>query len=209
MRALMAFFAVDISKAVLANLVLAVETDELGINAGLQDRVSLVYEGFVFMDFAKEIIEQQGYGRYEYLDETSLPEMYIAFRADLAEGSEKVHGIYRSTYKNRDENFQAAINRWIELTDEVYARLKKSKQPDIGKLLDENFDLRTKVQTINEENIQMVQTARKAGATAKFTGSGGAIIGTYRDAQTPETLEESLAQIGVEVIKPMIAERCK
>ena len=206
-RALMAFFAVDIPKPVLANLVLAVETEELGISAGLQDRVAQVYQGLVYMDFSETIMEQQGYGKYEYLDETSLPALYIAYRADLAEGSEKVHGVYRSKFKNRDESFQKAINRWIELTDEVHACLKNGKQTGIGELLDENFDLRMKVQTINEGNIQMVQTARKANATAKFTGSGGAIIGTYPDERTLEVLTESLAGIGAEVIRPVVAER--
>ena len=209
MRSLMAFFAIDIPKPVLANLVHGVETEELGISAGLQDRVAQVYQGLVFMDFAEEIMEQQGYGKYEYLDETSLPELYIAFKTDLAEGSEKVHGVYRSKYKNRDESFQAAIDRWIELTDEVYERLSKGTHPEIGESLDENFDLRLTVQTINEGNIQMVEAARKAGATAKFTGSGGAIIGTYPDEQALQGLKSSLAQIGVEVIKPVIAERYK
>lgn len=207
MRSLMAFFAIDIPKPVLANLVLTVETEELNISAGLQDRVAQVYQGLVYMNFAEDIMEQQGYGKYEYLDEEALPELYIAFKADLAEGSEKVHGVYRSKYKNRDEHFNAAISRWKEITDEVCAALKTGFQPSIGELLDENFDLRMTVQTINEGNIQMVETARKAGATAKFTGSGGAIIGTYADEATLQTLKTSLAQIGVEVIRPVVAER--
>jgi glucuronokinase len=56
MKVLMAFYEVEIDKAVLPGLILAVETDELGINAGLQDRVIQVYEGCVFMDF-----ESKGY----------------------------------------------------------------------------------------------------------------------------------------------------
>ena len=51
-RTLMSHYEVQIHPAVLANLVLAVETEELGIPAGLQDRVIQAYEGVVFMDFA-------------------------------------------------------------------------------------------------------------------------------------------------------------
>ena len=40
------------------SLVLSVETDELGIVAGLQDRVIQVYEGLVYMDFAREVMRR-------------------------------------------------------------------------------------------------------------------------------------------------------
>lgn len=44
-------------------LVLRAE-EELGITAGLQDRVIQVYGGVVYMDFAKEFIQQHGHSRY-------------------------------------------------------------------------------------------------------------------------------------------------
>ena len=45
MRALMEFYEVDIPRHLLPTLVLSVEKDELGISAGLQDRVIQTYEG--------------------------------------------------------------------------------------------------------------------------------------------------------------------
>ena len=54
MRAMIRFFGIEIPKPVLANLVLSVELDELGIKAGLQDRVAQVYETPVYMDFNKD-----------------------------------------------------------------------------------------------------------------------------------------------------------
>ena len=50
-RALMAFYGVEIPLEVLPTLALIAETDELGIKAGLQDRVIQVWEGCVYMDF--------------------------------------------------------------------------------------------------------------------------------------------------------------
>ena len=38
--------------------------EELGITAGLQDRVVQVYGAVVYMDFAKELMQQHGHGRY-------------------------------------------------------------------------------------------------------------------------------------------------
>src|SRR5918999_4571810 len=45
MRALMRFYGVDVPKEYLPTLILSGEKDELGIAAGLQDRVIQVYEG--------------------------------------------------------------------------------------------------------------------------------------------------------------------
>ena len=54
-------------------LVLSCEHD-LGINAGLQDRVIQCYEGVVYMDFSnEEMVRTQGKGVYTRLPETCLP----------------------------------------------------------------------------------------------------------------------------------------
>ncbi|MCX7591277.1 MAG: GHMP kinase, partial [Kiritimatiellae bacterium] len=60
LRALMAFYGVTIPKPEQANLILSVELNELGISAGLQDRVAQVYQGLVYMDFDKTLMEKQG-----------------------------------------------------------------------------------------------------------------------------------------------------
>ena len=52
--------------------------------------------------------------------------------------------------------------------------------------------------------VQMVEVARKCGATAKFAGSGDAIIGTYSDEATYRRLCERLAETGCRVLKPRI-----
>ena len=56
----------------------------------------------------------------------------------------------------------------------------------------------------HEKNLQMVQAARSTGASAKFTGSGGAIIGTYEDEAMFRRLEEVLHRNRINVIKPEI-----
>lgn len=61
-KGMMAFYGVEIPKPILANLILSVENKELGIAAGLQDRVAQVYERPVFMDFDKQLMDKQGYG---------------------------------------------------------------------------------------------------------------------------------------------------
>jgi glucuronokinase len=206
-RSLMAFYAVDIPKPVLSNIVLSVETDELGIAAGLQDRVAQVYQGLVYMDFAKEIMDCKGYGHYEYLDATLLPELYIAFWHELAESSEKVHGKFRSKYREKDEHFFISVKKWAELTDQVRECLIDKRKNAISNYINENFDLRQKVQRVNPGNVDMISAARSVGASAKFTGSGGAIIGTFDGQEMYNALEKKLSGMGVEIIKPIIADR--
>lgn len=51
----------------------------------------------------------------------------------------------------------------------------------------------------------IVDEARAAGASAKFAGSGGAIVGTYEDDAQYAALERDLAAIGCKTLKPSIA----
>jgi glucuronokinase len=71
-------------------------------------------------------------------------------------------------------------------------------------LINENFDLRRKLIPISKGNIEMVELARSVGASAKFTGSGGAIIGTYKDEVMFSNLKNILSNKDIEVIKPNI-----
>lgn len=204
MKAMMKFFGVDIPKPILANLVLSVENVELHIAAGLQDRVAQAYEMPVFMDFDREIMKKQGYGLYETFSPSLLPDLYIAYRTDLAEGSEVVHNNFRERYNMGDIQVLEAISQWSELTMRVKELLLKGRKNEIGPFLDRNFDIRRSVMNISDRNIQMVETARAAGASAKFTGSGGAIIGTYEGVAMLNTLTTELKKYQVEVIKPMV-----
>jgi len=53
----------------------------------------------------------------------------------------------------------------------------------------------------------MVMTARSAGASAKFAGSGGAIVGTFEDAAQFDRLKAALADIGCTTFVPTIGTR--
>jgi glucuronokinase len=204
LRALMAFYGVSIPKHVQPNLILSVEVKELGIPAGLQDRVIQVYEGLVFMDFEKSVMERQGFGRYEELDPSLLPPLYIAYRRDLAEGTEVFHNDIRGRFNRGEPLVVEAMKFWAGLADQVRQLLLVRRGAEIGPLLDANFDKRRELYQLSEGNLRMVETARAAGASAKFTGSGGAIVGTYRDEGTYAWLKTQLNAIGVEVLKPQI-----
>ena len=204
MRALMAFYQVNIPKPILANLILSVEKQELGIPAGLQDRVAQVYEGLVYMDFSRDIMDRQGYGQYEELDVALLPPLYIAYRAELAEGTEVFHSNLRSRWESGERGVVDAMKTWAGLADQTRERLLARQKDQIAPLLNANFDLRRRIYDVGQSNIQMVETARSAGASAKFSGSGGAIVGTYTDEAMFADLVSRLTAIGVRVMKPAL-----
>ncbi|OAE25094.1 hypothetical protein AXG93_3217s1100 [Marchantia polymorpha subsp. ruderalis] len=62
----------------LPSLILRVE-EELGITAGLQDRVVQVYGGLVYMDFDKTSMESQKKGIYTAMDPELLPPLYLIY----------------------------------------------------------------------------------------------------------------------------------
>ena len=204
MRSLMAFYQVSIPKPMLANLILSVENNELGIPAGLQDRVCQVYEGLVYMDFDKSLMDRQGYGRYDELDPDLLPPLYVAYRAELAEGTEVFHNNIRARWERGDTEVVAAMKTWAGLTDQVHELLLKGEKDKIGPLIDAGFDLRRSIYNISRTNVLMVETARSAGASAQFTGSGGAIVGAYRDEAMYQDLEKRLTAVGFKTLKPNI-----
>ncbi len=75
-------------------MALAVETDELGIAAGLQDRVTQAHGGLMFMDFSPSA----GAHAYERLDPALLPPLLIAWRADAGGDSGAVHAPLRERH---------------------------------------------------------------------------------------------------------------
>jgi glucuronokinase len=204
LRALMVYYGVSIPKYVQANLVLAAESEELHIPAGLQDRVIQVYEGLVYMDFSHELMTRQGYGDYQRLRLKDLPKLYIAYRDDLSEPTEKFHNNIRLRFEQGEPKVVRAMRFWARLTDRVRKALEHCDTEAIPGLLDANFDRRLQIYKISEENVRMVETARSCGASAKFTGSGGAIVGTYVTEQMFGELRRRLRKLEIKVIKPRI-----
>ena len=71
-------------------------------------------------------------------------------------------------------------------------------------MLNANFDRRKNIYRISKANLEMVDAARSVGCSAKFTGSGGAIVGMYKDQNMFTRLKKKLRDLNVSVIKPRI-----
>jgi glucuronokinase len=204
LRALCQYYSVEIPLALQAKLALETETKELGVPAGPQDRVIQVYEGLVYMDFAKHLMDARGYGEYERLDPSLLPNIYLAYRTSLSEGTEVFHTNVRERWNAGDSDVRGAMEEWASYAARGRMALLAGDVAELGKLIDANFDLRARIYTISEGNLEMIRTARSVGATSNFSGSGGAVTGTFEDDRMFRKLEESYAPLGIKVIRPKV-----
>jgi len=203
-RALMQFYDVRIPIEVIPSLVLAAESEELAINAGLQDRVIQTYEGCVFMDFDRDYMEKRHHGYYERLDPALLPKLYMAYKTDLSKVSGTVFNNLKERFNNGEELVLQTIRELADVAEEGKKAIRNKDYQTLNRLIDHNFDLRCKIMKISESNMELVRVARTSGASAKFSGSGGAIIGMYPNDDVLSKLVVNLKKINARVIKPYV-----
>ncbi len=208
LRALMEYYDVQIPQHVQPSLVLSVEADELGISAGLQDRVIQVYEGAVYMDFSTAIMQSEmglEYGSYLPLDTAFLERIYVAYCTDVGEPTEVFHNRLRERFDQGEPQVLSAMERFAELTSEGIQALADGDTQRLHHLVDANYDIRASICQLPTEHVAMVEAARSVGASAKFAGSGGAIVGHCHDDAMCERLQQVLTPLGCQVITPTIA----
>ena len=209
LRCLMEFYDVTIPLAAQPTFVLSVEKEELSIAAGLQDRVIQVHEGLVFMDFGIEnerLVDGFKSYVYEPLDPALLPPLYLAYSDHLSEPTEVFHNDIRGRFDRGEPKVVEAMRGFARLAAQARTALLERDVARLGTLMNENFDLRRTIYDLPAWQVQMVEVARARGASAKFAGSGGAIIGICRDEAMFAQLVTRLTEIGSRVVRPRVAE---
>ncbi|GFZ19055.1 glucuronokinase G [Actinidia rufa] len=186
------------------NLVLNAEK-ELGIVAGLQDRVAQVYGGLVYMDFSKNYMDDLGHGIYTPMEINLLPPLHLIY-AENPSDSGKVHSSVRKRWLDGDKFIISSMEEVANLPLEGRAALLENNYTKFADLMNRNFDLRRAMfgdDVLGALNLKMVEVARSVGAAAKFTGSGGAVVAFCPDgASQAKLLEEACHEAGF-VIQPI------
>jgi glucuronokinase len=181
LKCLMAYYDVEIPRRVQPSLARETENDELDIACGWQDRVVQVYEGLVAMDFSSmETVEGYWCGDYRRLDASLLPPLYIAYDTASRKPSSRVHGPLRDRMQSNEE-LSGKMDQIAQLAPEAIAAIQGRDDAELNRLIDRNFDLRASLYQISDAHRELVMTARGVGASAQFAGSGGAIVGSFRD----------------------------
>jgi glucuronokinase len=203
-RAMAAFLDVEVERERLPDLALSVETGELGIVAGLQDRVAQAYGGLTHMDFDPGLVARDGHGAYEPLDPTLLPPLFVAHLSRAAEPSEILHSDLRRRFDAGEPEIVGAMSRLAELADAARGALLDGDAEALGRAMDASFDVRRSIAALDARHVRMVELARSLGAPANYAGSGGAIVGLLRDGAELERLAPAFRAegCGIDVCRP-------
>jgi len=172
----------------------------------MQDRVIQTYEGIVHMDFDRKLMEGRGYGEYTELHPGKIPPLYLAYDPDRAEISDVPHRNLRALFNAGDRTVVEAMQKFRDLTDRGREALMRGDWDSLHEIMNANFDLRRTIMNIAPENLRMIEAARAVGASAKFAGSAGAIVGMYHSARQYRELVDALGEVRCSVVRPMIFE---
>ncbi|KAJ1175301.1 hypothetical protein NDU88_000589 [Pleurodeles waltl] len=201
LKCLMQFYNLkddDLPKSIRANFILDVETEELFIVAGLQDRVVQVYEGLIYMDFSKDLMDKQGFGQYEYMDPSHLPPFWLAYLRDPSD-SGVIHSDVRQRWLSGDPTVLETMKKFADLTDEAKRAMESRNWTELADLMSLNFELRRSLFTdasLGTGNLKMIEIAKQHGSAAKLPGSGGAVVGLCLDPEKLVPLKKTFQEAG-------------
>ncbi len=199
LRALLKFHRVPERKVVareLAELALSVETRELGIAAGLQDRVVQSYGGLTYMDFSGSR------GKYTRLNSRLLPRFGLAYLAEDQFGtleSGRVHSEVRYRWEQGDREVRKKMAEIARCALLGRKALSAGDQKALARLISRNFELRRKVfgeAALGAHNIRLVEIAREQGLAAKLPGSSGAALILLADGASEDALAKAYQEQG-------------
>eukprot|EP01025_Chloroclados_australasicus_P004993 TRINITY_DN11404_c0_g1_i1.p1 TRINITY_DN11404_c0_g1~~TRINITY_DN11404_c0_g1_i1.p1 ORF type:complete len:208 (+),score=23.65 TRINITY_DN11404_c0_g1_i1:90-626(+) len=125
---------------------------------------------------------RNGHGQYQYLPGDSLPTLWL-MHANSPSDSGRVHAPVKQRWLQADRTVTEGVAELAQLADSGKLALTDSEKPvspqELGRLMDTNFDIRRRLYgdaALGAVNLAMVECARSVGASAKFCGSGGAVL---------------------------------
>ncbi len=199
LRALCDLFSVVLDRTRLADLALAVELHELGIAAGPQDRIVQARGGLTFMDFVS--------GDNEDLDPGLLPPLLIAWRPEAGGPSGDVHAVLRRRFEAGETQVREAMHELASAARRARAALLAGELHRFRSAVDATLDLRRSVLGLDPLCLEMVQVARRSGASANYTGSGGAIVVSTSSPDELGPVGQALEGIGCLTAELAVHER--
>ena len=181
---------------------LAVETDRLGIAAGLQDRVVQVRNRPMLMRFDREAT-RNGPGRFTAVESPTLDQPFrflVAVRAGSSAPSQTVHGDLRARFDAHDERVIGAMPLLAQHAVAAATAYVSGDVAGVGAAMDATFDVRASMLDLAPRHVEMIHAAQAGGAYANYTGSGGAIVVLCADDSIEATARHSLNRLGCDIV---------
>ncbi len=184
---------------VLAVVARSAEVDELGIAAGLQDRLTQAHDAPVLMTFddasTTEVVGRPC-GTVRPLPPP--PGRYVvAHRARTAAPSHEVHD-----HLGRRTDAASTMAALSDAAHDAAAAIEEGSIERLGAAMDRTFDLRAELLDLDPHHVEMVTAARRSGGHANYTGSGGAVIVLCADGAVERRVVEALDDLDGCVVTP-------
>lgn len=203
LKSLSRLTGIELPTPILPSIALRVETEQLGIAAGPQDRVVQSYGGLVSMNFGEVETDARygvSYGHYRELDAAKLPPLFLAYRERAARPSDNYHGVLRQRFDHGDGLVRETLRSLAALVVEGEAALRWGDGSRIGDLMVENMRLRQLLGPIPELQLELIEAARSCDVPATFAGSGGAIVGVYAEDRELRRLEGLMSTLDAVIV---------
>lgn len=203
LRCLAAMAKLDLPAEILPSIALRVETEQLKLTAGLQDRVVQSYGGLMAMNFGEMTTDARfgvTHGEYHEVESDHLPPLFLAYRESAAQPSDQFHRRLRQRYEDGDSTIRDLLHHLAGLALEGEAALRWSDSDRFADLIGENMRLRRQLGPVPAHQIELIDLAESCGANATFAGSGGAIVGAYKDDDHLARLQTALGSVDAVVI---------
>jgi len=198
LRSLARWFEVDLPADRLAKLALLAETEDLNIPAGPMDRIVQAHEGLLAMDLA----EPGNVSTYWSLDPDTLPPLFLAWDPWGGKPSGDAHADLKQRWRARDPRVMTTIEAFRELVDEGLTFLERGDHAKFCEAMNRNFTLRQSIFSVSPNDLEMAEIANQHGASAKLSGSGGAVVGAMVGGDDFARLEEAYRSAGYAFRRP-------
>ena len=156
----------------LAELALAVERDDLGIPAGLQDRAVQAFGAPVLVDLAVD-------APVRTLAAGAAFEFVVAWRADASEDSGAYH---------RGRRGAEGMAELAQIARDAAAAFEAGDADALESAMDASARLRDEVAPLPPAHNELADELRSAGLSPNSTGSGGAVVALLRGASKLDLL---------------------
>ncbi len=179
LQALGEFYGNCLDEYGLAEMALRVETEELGITAGPQDRYAIAFGGVGFMDFSKSVYEGNEGRHGEFVRLDVEPPVFVAYpkiREERFSGDIHKEGIRKF---RESVGMRKVMQEIADLAFRGKEALCSRDWESFGRLMNDNFEKRIEAyeDLVSLTDRKVVKAVLDCGALgATLTGSGGCVV---------------------------------